>query len=75
MNKKYKYYLNSSKWLIKKSNYISDYFKSGYSIDCFICQSTQNLIVHHMSYENIFKENYLEGDLTILCRECHQKWH
>ena len=75
MNKKYQDYLNSSDWLIKKSNYISDFEKAGYTINCIICQSKNNLVIHHMTYENIFHENYFEGELQIMCKDCHYKWH
>jgi len=37
---------------------------------CQICNSPDNLEAHHRTYERVGDE--LPGDLTCLCRECHE---
>lgn len=41
---------------------------------CFICASTSKLLLHHVSYENLFKEK-IEKDIYILCFDCHNQAH
>lgn len=45
--------------------------RAGYC--CQLCNSSYYLQVHHRTYENIGHE--LPGDLTVLCRTCHQEYH
>jgi len=77
----YKKYITSKEWLLKKHELISIYLKQGWDISCTICQSEQNLNVHHKSYSQLGEENLKDdgsGDinnLEFLCRECHRKWH
>ena len=40
---------------------------------CALCNSAENLDVHHKTYERLWQE--LPSDLTVLCRECHGKYH
>jgi len=40
---------------------------------CQECRSEEKLVVHHLTYENIFKE--LDTDLITLCDKCHNKIH
>lgn len=40
---------------------------------CQLCNATQNLNVHHRTYENWGKEQ--PEDLTVLCEDCHAKFH
>ena len=45
---------------------------------CQVCNSANNLIAHHRTYERHGYEHYLSvvwGDLTVLCDECHKKFH
>ncbi|MFK4384669.1 HNH endonuclease [Bradyrhizobium sp. USDA 223] len=37
---------------------------------CLLCSATEELEAHHRTYENLGDER--EGDLTVLCRECHE---
>ena len=37
---------------------------------CLLCPATEELEAHHRTYENLGEER--EGDLTVLCRECHE---
>lgn len=41
---------------------------------CYICASTGKLLIHHVSYDNLFKEK-LERDIYILCFDCHSHAH
>lgn len=40
---------------------------------CQLCHSEDRLEVHHASYERIWHER--PGDLTVLCRGCHARFH
>jgi hypothetical protein len=40
---------------------------------CQLCNKTDGLDVHHRTYENLGKEK--PEDVTVLCRECHEKHH
>ena len=37
---------------------------------CQLCPATEDLEAHHRTYENLGDER--DGDLTVLCRECHE---
>lgn len=41
---------------------------------CQNCGSTNNLQVHHLRYNNYYKED-VKNDLKVLCKDCHQKIH
>lgn len=70
---RYRKYILSAEWLIKKSWLISTYLKRGWDICCAKCGDTQNLHIHHLSYENLYNEKL--NDLMILCNECHKQRH
>lgn len=40
---------------------------------CRLCSSTEDLNVHHRTYERLGCEH--NNDLTVLCRDCHAKFH
>jgi len=40
---------------------------------CQVCNSPDNLHVHHRVYGNLFAEN--DNDLIVLCGSCHQLFH
>lgn len=40
---------------------------------CQVCNGAQRLDVHHRTYANVGKEQ--PGDLTVLCRGCHDLYH
>ena len=42
---------------------------------CQVCNSTENLNVHHRSYKNHGAELYHMEDLVCLCKKCHTKYH
>lgn len=45
---------------------------------CLLCGNTENLVVHHLRYENVDWEHpgsEPNCDLVTLCRVCHRKFH
>lgn len=75
---KYKEYLNSLDWLLKKNELINVYKEKGWKIECSVCNRTDNLQVHHNNYDNVGNEILTDGrifELTFMCRDCHYKWH
>lgn len=65
---KYAEYLNSERWKIKK-----EYALQWADNRCQICNSTENLNVHHRVYGNVGNEK--PNDLTVLCKDCHSLFH
>ncbi len=41
---------------------------------CKDCGSQKRLQLHHLSYENLWKEN-IQRDLVVVCADCHAKRH
>ncbi|MDU5111970.1 MAG: HNH endonuclease signature motif containing protein [Clostridium sp.] len=64
----YKEYLNGEHW---KEIRLKALDRAGNR--CQLCCKTDNLNVHHNTYENIGNEDL--KDLVVLCRECHAKFH
>ena len=61
-------YLQSKEWWHKKNNRkVLDGNK------CCLCFSTQNLQVHHVTYDRLFYE--LMSDLITVCKSCHEIIH
>lgn len=70
MSKKYDDYLKTEYW---KS--VSDAVKKRAGYRCQLCNSQHDLCAHHRTYDHRGDElNYL-GDLTCLCRRCHEIFH
>ncbi len=68
--KEYQQYLKTDHWQRTKRAMLKlkPYRK------CELCGSREYVFhVHHMSYENIGHEGYM--DLVVLCSECHKKVH
>ena len=42
---------------------------------CQLCNNNLSLHVHHRTYEHLGDEQRHLKDLTVLCRDCHQKFH
>ena len=42
---------------------------------CVLCNKADNLVVHHRTYAHVFHEMEHLGDLTTLCRPCHELFH
>lgn len=68
----YKEYLMSPYWIkLRKRVLDSPYY--GRPRECFVCLSTTDLIVHHMTY--LRKGYERDDDLVILCDKCHRLVH
>ena len=67
MNEQYLKYLQSEAWRRKRIARL-DFDHN----ECTICGNKRNLDVHHVNYDNIFKED-IYRDLRTLCRDCHEK--
>ncbi len=64
--KSYKRYINSKEWK-EKSRLLKKNKK------CFICNSTENLNLHHLTYKRLGIE--IIQDFQILCKKCHEIVH
>lgn len=64
----YREYLNSPHWHLVRAAAIH---KADYR--CQLCHSPNNLQVHHRTYERRGEEKL--SDVTVLCRDCHRKFH
>lgn len=42
---------------------------------CRVCPSTDSLHVHHRTYDHRGAEYRHLGDLTVLCKGCHERFH
>lgn len=47
--------------------------KNYYGNKCVICNGTDNLVIHHKSYENNGHEK--DDELSLLCKRCHSLFH
>lgn len=65
---KYSNYLKSENWKLKRSEVL----KRDKDL-CQVCKENKAFEVHHITYENLFKEK-LE-DLLSVCRNCHIEIH
>lgn len=66
----YEIYLSSEKWRI-----ITEQVKDRDGRKCAMCGSTEELQVHHKTYEHIFHEEDHLDDLITLCKKCHFGYH
>lgn len=64
----YREYLESPHWHLVRAAAI---VKADYR--CQLCNSPDNLQVHHRTYERRGEEKL--SDVTVLCRDCHRKFH
>lgn len=64
----YKEYLQTEHWKNKRKSTLK---KAKYK--CELCNSKDNLNVHHKTYENRGCE--MSRDLIVLCEKCHSKFH
>lgn len=67
---KYPNYFKTSHWYKLKEKYLY----SDRKVACWICEKTSTLLLHHVSYENLFNEK-LGVDIFIVCFDCHTKIH
>lgn len=67
--KKYKKYLKSDAWAEIRNDVVLMF-----DYTCQKCfKKTKHPQVHHLTYKNLFFEE--PGDLTLLCKKCHEKIH
>jgi 5-methylcytosine-specific restriction endonuclease McrA len=64
---KYYKYLQSPEWAAIRIEILND------RKCCERCGSKIKLVVHHKSYDNVFKEE--PEDLELLCKVCHEEEH
>lgn len=65
---KYNDYLISKEWRLFRSKAL-DFFGN----KCALCDSTDNLHLHHKHYKNLYNETF--ADVIPLCRTCHKRHH
>ena len=68
MNSRYEEYLKSDKWKKKREKILK---RADHK--CELCGSTENLHIHHLTYDNVYNEK--EEDLLCVCDICHSKLH
>lgn len=64
----YHAYLQSDKWGTKRQLALERAYHR-----CQLCNSPDNLHVHHRTYERLGNEK--PEDLTVLCKDCHEMFH
>jgi len=64
----YHEYIQTAEWRQK-----AELKKKSVNHCCQVCNSSDNLHVHHRTYENMGNER--DNDLTVLCKDCHQLFH
>lgn len=67
---KYKDFLKTLYWKA-----IAETKKARAKNSCQLCGGKESLAVHHKTYENHGYELYNMGDLIVLCKNCHSKFH
>lgn len=67
---RYEDFLKTTYWHI-----VRDYVLEAYNNKCILCNNVHRLNVHHKSYRNHGMEHLAIGDLIVLCKECHAKFH
>lgn len=65
---KYADYIKSPEWSRRRYKFMLKY---GHS--CVICESSDNIHVHHISYRHIGRE--LDSELVVLCSFHHSEYH
>jgi 5-methylcytosine-specific restriction endonuclease McrA len=63
---KYKEYLETDMWK-RKSKALREYYGG-----CAVCNSIENLSVHHKHYHTLGREGL--ADVTVICWPCHRKY-
>ena len=64
----YDAYINSRAWRLFCKMFYATYGKK-----CVACDSTRNIVVHHMTHERLGRE--LNEDVAALCFDCHREFH
>lgn len=66
----YNDFLNTMYWKA-----IAERIKYKANFRCQMCNSNDNLITHHRTYEHHGDEIHHMEDLICICRDCHEKYH
>lgn len=66
--RRYSIYLKSDEWKILRGLALA-----AAGNRCSVCKCSENLEVHHLTYERVFKERL--SDLTVLCHFHHELAH
>lgn len=66
----YKQFLGSDYW-----DCVRKYRMHQAGFACELCSAKGQLNVHHKTYEHHGAEHQFLEDLTVLCRDCHAKFH
>lgn len=69
----YEYIYHSPEWRQKKKEAYEMARKMG-RYYCVVCWSPKNLVLNHMHYESIGKED-IWTDLNWMCKACHHNFH
>ena len=64
----YSVYINGPEWKARRAKHLLTYGKR-----CEACHRTQDIHVHHRTYERLGSE--LDTDLAVLCEVCHNQVH
>lgn len=64
----YKKYMRSKEWEVKRNE-----FRNAYGNKCKVCDSTDELHIHHWNYDNLKNETL--DDVICLCKSCHFRVH
>jgi 5-methylcytosine-specific restriction endonuclease McrA len=67
---KYEEFLQTPYWVV-----IREYVLFKWNNKCAFCGSSENLNVHHRTYEHRGREHTHISDLVVLCNSCHAKFH
>jgi len=67
VSKNYKEYLKSDHWQKTRRR------KLNRTAKCAICAERNDLDVHHLTYDRMYKEHL--SDLRVVCRRCHEVIH
>ena len=65
----FSHYMNSKKWkALRKQRMKID------SNRCVLCKTKKDLLVHHLTYDNLYHEK-MEDLMTLCKKRCHNKIH
>jgi hypothetical protein len=60
-------YLNTEHWKTLRNKKVAECYR------CFVCHNENSLVLHHMNYNNLGKEE--DKDTVVLCNKCHFLTH
>lgn len=69
LSSEYLEYIHSDTWKARRKKFMETRRRT----KCYCCGSRKNLHVHHKTYDNFTSEK--DGDLELVCADCHDKLH